>query len=133
MTEFWGPRTGKLGSPYVGLVVIDAKLDSGLTLTLGGALPTVVISIEDRGQNCCEHRYVTTDDDVKALIGRRLTHIEPKPVPTDAPPQDDYSDVHEICFVEVQAEDQCVTLVTHNEHNGYYGGFDLCIVETEAR
>jgi hypothetical protein len=36
-------------------------------------------------------------------------------------------DVHETCFVEVQATGGFITLVTHNEHNGYYGGFDPVI------
>lgn len=85
------------------------------------------IEIWDSGQSCCESRYMTTDDDVKSLVGGTLTRIEAKPGPdTEA----EY-DVHEQVFVEVGTDKGFITVVNHNEHNGYYGGFGLTITEAE--
>ena len=84
------------------------------------------IAIWDAGQSCCENRYMTTDDDVQYLVGSRLIRIEEKPGPDE---YDDENEVHETCFVEVGTDQGFITLVTHNVHNGYYGGFALEIKE----
>jgi hypothetical protein len=83
------------------------------------------ISIRDDGQSCCESRYMTTDDDPCTLVGKRLTKVEPK---EHKEKNGDY-DAHEMVFVEVAAEGEHITIVNHNEHNGYYGGFGLTITE----
>jgi hypothetical protein len=84
------------------------------------------IAIFDDGQSCCESRYITTDDDVGSLVGHILTRIEAKDGPDT---EDEHGDMHETCFVEIGTDDGFVTLVNHNEHNGYYGGFGLSITE----
>lgn len=85
------------------------------------------IEIWDDCQSCCEHRYVMTDDDPKRLIGKTLNRIEAKAGPDQ---KGEYDDEHETCFVEIGTlEGEWVTLVAHNEHNGYYGGFGLTITE----
>lgn len=84
------------------------------------------IRLFDDGQSCCESRYITTDDDPHTLAGKRLARIEAKP----GPEVEEEYETHEQVFVEVLTEDgTCVTLCTHNEHNGYYGGFGLSIKE----
>jgi len=75
----------------------------------------------DGGQSCCETRYVTTDDDPVTLVGNCIVSITTKPGPCE---DVDYT-VHEQVFVEVQTTGGFITLVTHNEHNGYYGGFSV--------
>lgn len=82
-------------------------------------------SIWDDGQSCCESRYMRTDDDVQSLVGHTLARIEAK----DGPNEPGDYDEHEICFVEVGTDQGFITLVNHNEHNGYYGGFGLTITE----
>lgn len=77
------------------------------------------IQIIDAGQDCCEHRYMTTDDNVADLIGGMLRKIEEKP----GPEVEEEYDVHETCFVEVATQDDHIIITNHNEHNGYYGGF----------
>jgi hypothetical protein len=83
------------------------------------------IFISDEGQSCCERRYITCDDDLSGHEGGQLVSIN-----TDASGsgpdvgEDDYG-CHEVQFVAVQTTKGCFTLCTHNEHNGYYGGFGL--------
>jgi len=81
------------------------------------------IRVWDNGQSCCEHRYTTTDDDLSKIVGGVLRRIEAK----DAPDVKDEYGEHEQVFVEIGTDECFVTLVTHNEHNGYYGGFGLTI------
>lgn len=106
---------------YLGQRIEHAELvkdghDDKLRLRLANGL---TIDVFDDGQSCCEARSMTTDDDVSVLVGGVLRAIDEKPGPTE---DHDY-DTHETCFVEVRTDDAQVTLVNHNEHNGYYGGF----------
>lgn len=84
------------------------------------------LKIWDDGQSCCENRYMCTDDTLSDFVGTKLLHIEIK----SAPNIEDYitcDEYHEIQFLEVMTSKGCFTLVTHNEHNGYYGGFTIRI------
>ena len=85
------------------------------------------IQIWDGGQSCCEHRYITTDDNPADLVGKKLTNIEI----ADAPDAEDSNDdsPHEVQFLRIHAEDETVVFETHNEHNGYYGGFWIQVKE----
>ena len=109
---------------YYGQRVTAAAIDDErLTLTL---FPSgKVIQIWDNGQSCCESRYMTTDDDVQSLVGHELRRIETK----DGPNQTDGYGEHEQVFIEVGTDVGFITIVNHNEHNGYYGGFGLTITE----
>jgi hypothetical protein len=110
-------------SEYYGRKILGAAMeDDTLSLQLDGGK---TISIWDSGQSCCEERYMTTDDDIGSLIGAVLARIEAKSGPDiDA----EYGE-HETIFVEVGTDKGFVTIVNHNEHNGYYGGFGLTITE----
>lgn len=88
----------------------------------------VCIDIYDNGQSCCERRYMHTDDDIKWLIGKTLVGISEKEVKKTT---GEYGDPHEIVFLEIMTNDGAVTFSNHNEHNGYYGGFELTIVERQ--
>lgn len=77
------------------------------------------LRIWDDGQSCCEHRYMSSDDDLKYYIGSKFTGAEIR----DAPNMDDVYDVHEVQFLIVNTDKGDFTVETHNEHNGYYGGF----------
>lgn len=83
-----------------------------------------IIRLWDDGQSCCESRYMTCDDDVGVLVGGALRRIEAKNyVEKDA----DHGDCHDEVFVEIATDTAFITLVNHNQHNGYYGGFGLSI------
>jgi hypothetical protein len=93
------------------------------------------LCIWDGGQSCCESRYMTCDDDLSGHEGGALLSVD---LDAAAPPKadvkaksetagDDWDDgdCHETQFVKVQTTKGSFTLCTHNEHNGYYGGFSL--------
>lgn len=85
------------------------------------------LKISDEGQSCCENRYMSTDDDLSEFIGAKLLGAAIK----DAPDVDDYEwGLHEVQFLEVKTDRGVFTMASHNEHNGYYGGFSVrCAVE----
>ncbi len=85
------------------------------------------IKILDDGQSCCESRYMTCEDDPNRLAGGILTSIETKEAM--APPGGDGE--HEIVFVDIKTDKDTIQLATHNEHNGYYGGFSLVVKEVK--
>lgn len=108
---------------YYGNKILEVKMaDEKLTLKLSN---DKVIYIWDNGQSCCESRYMTTDDNINSLVGHTLTRIEAKEGPNK---EDEYGD-HEQVFVEIGTDIGFITIVNHNEHNGYYGGFGLTITE----
>lgn len=76
----------------------------------------------DDGQSCCESRYMRTDDDLTHFIGATLVDAEIKDAPNV---EDDEYGEHEVQFLEVKTSKGCFTMASHNEHNGYYGGFSI--------
>lgn len=82
------------------------------------------IKIWDDGQSCCEHRYMTTNDDLPYFVGSKFLNVELR----EAPSKDtEYGDVHEVQFLLVNTNKGTFTIESHNEHNGYYGGFWIVI------
>lgn len=79
----------------------------------------------DAGQACCESRYMTTDDDLQYHIGAKFQGVEVQ----DAPSRPCEYDKHDCQFLLVTTSNGVFTIETHNEHNGYYGGFDLECVD----
>ena len=82
------------------------------------------LCIWDGGQSCCESRYITCDDDLSGHEGGHLVSIDTD-APGAQPDEEDHWGCHEVQFVKVQTTKGSFTLCTHNEHNGYYGGFSL--------
>lgn len=85
------------------------------------------ISLFDDGQSCCEKRYITCDDDLNFLVGKQIIDVVKKNF--NKTYEDDVHEIMfvEIMFVEILTKDGSITLCTHNEHNGYYGGFSIAI------
>jgi hypothetical protein len=77
------------------------------------------LRITDEGQSCCESRYMTCDDDLATYVGATLVDITVESGP-DLP---GYGEDHEQRFLRVSTDLGTVVVCTHNEHNGYYGGF----------
>jgi hypothetical protein len=80
------------------------------------------MKLQDDGRSCCESRYMTCDDDLSAYVGAALLGAEVLPAP---PVSEDeaHGDCHEVEFLVVTTSAGKITAETHNEHNGYYGGF----------
>lgn len=77
------------------------------------------LTLRDAGQSCCEKRYMRTDDDLPYFVGATLLGAETR----DAPSEDAEYDSHEVEFLVVTTSRGVFTMSSHNEHNGYYGGF----------
>ena len=123
MLHMLGGGSEHSASEYYGRTICEAEIvDDRLRLTLDGGKK---IEIWDDGQSCCEHRFMTCDDDLSSLLGHKIVRIEVKNGP-DAPAE---YDCHETCFVEIGTDQNFVTLTNHTEHNGYYGSFGLTITE----
>jgi hypothetical protein len=92
--------------------------DGGLVIDF---IDSTGIVLFDDGRSCCENRYVHTDDDLAAFTGAVFLGCEIREA-SNVP--DEYGD-HEVQFLLVHTSLGVVTIETHNEHNGYYGGFYL--------
>ena len=82
----------------------------------------------DEGGQCCEVRYMTCDDNLRDFTGDRLLGWEV----LDAPERDGSGDVHEVQFLHVRTSGGTITCETHNEHNGFYGGFEVRVRELDS-
>lgn len=112
---------------YYGQTIVSAEIVDGKKLLLSLS-DGRVIEIWDDGQSCCEYRHMSTDDDVSSIVGGKLVRIEVKKAPT----YEEVYEVHEQAFVEVATDKGFITIVNHNEHNGWYGGFGLTITELKT-
>lgn len=79
--------------------------------------------IWDDGQSCCESRYMTTDDDLSHYVGSTIRDVEI----ADAPAREDEYECHEVQFLRIKTTKGTLVMETHNQHNGYYGGFYIRI------
>lgn len=79
------------------------------------------IVLFDDGRSCCENRYMHTDDDLQSFVSSQFVGVEVR----DGGSTDSKYDVHEMQFLLVHTDLGTFTVETHNEHNGYYGGFSL--------
>lgn len=111
----------KLG---IGKKITDIQIqDNALRLVFGRHF-TLIIS--DEGRNCCESRYMRSDDNLKKFVGGKLLDAVSKSAPDG---QNEYG-YHEIQFLDIKTSKGIFTLSNHNEHNGHYGGFSIkCRVE----
>lgn len=112
-------------SEYVGRKIVSAALDSEANRVRLAFEDGAKIAIWDDGQSFCESRYITCDDDFAKIVGGVLLSIDAK----DAPDIEDGYETHEQVFIDLVTTEGTITFTTHNEHNGYYGGFGLTITD----
>ena len=96
----------------------DDRDNNGLRF---GFTDGTTLAIFDDGQSCCEHRYMHTDDPLDAFVGAQFRGAEVR----DGPTEDTEYEIKESQFLIVHTSAGDFTVVNYNEHNGYYGGFDL--------
>ena len=80
--------------------------------------------IEDNLQQCCEYRYMTTDDKLTDFVGADLINIEIRDTGMYGDAGFGYDN---ISFLLVTTSLGVFTIENHNEHNGYYGGFNIIV------
>lgn len=99
---------------------IDEEIgeDGALVITFQNG---AVLHIRDTARSCCESRYMTCEDDLTQFKGATLKDI----IVEDGPTKETWGEPHEIQFLRVHTSNGVFTVETHNEHNGYYGGFWL--------
>ena len=88
------------------------------------------VFIMDNGQSCCESRYMSTDDDLSSMAGETLVSIEERQMAGSD--DDDSGGRHDERALIITTDRAAYTIVNHNEHNGYYGGFSLEASLSEA-
>ena len=84
------------------------------------------LELYDSMQECCEERYMRTDDDLEEFIGAVLLDFELKDVfeEDDDGMAENYENVyHEIQFLDVKTDKGVFQMANHNRSNGYYDGF----------
>lgn len=87
------------------------------------------LSLYDDDRQCCEYRYITTDDDLGAFIGAQYLGYR---VLDAADRNSDEGDAHEVQFLVISTSLGVFVCETHNEHNGYYSGFNIVEVWNNA-
>lgn len=88
------------------------------------------IGLSDEQSGCCNRTYMTADgDDLSYYIGSKLLGVEVLDGPESIEESAEANDCHEIQFLNIQTSTGVAAFSNHNEHNGYYGGFDLKIRE----
>lgn len=80
-----------------------------------------ILSIEDAGQSCCEHRYMSTGDDLSTFADSDFMNAEI----AQGPDEPDQYGEHEVQFLNITTSKGVAQFANHNEHNGYYGGFSI--------
>lgn len=101
--------------------------DGALKIWFG---PEKGIQFFDTARSCCESRYLTTDDDLGSFRdtifkGAELRDMGGPAINEPDQEEDAYGDEQEEQCLIVQTNVGEFTVVSHNNHNGYYGG--ICI------
>jgi hypothetical protein len=87
------------------------------------------LHFKDEGQSCCESRYMSCDDRLSDFHLAEFRGAEIK----EADSVEAEYDYHDQEFLEIQTSKGVFTVVNHNEHNGYYGGFYIRMSASEGR
>jgi hypothetical protein len=124
---------GLLSKDSAEVVTRHAGKVIGVARMLGESLQLVfvdgcAIRIADDAQACCEVRDMTCDDDLESFRGDKFLGVDVLDV-LDGPAVSD-SSAHNVLFLHVRTSGGSITCQTHNEHNGYYGGFDVVVKES---
>lgn len=107
-----------IGKRIKGIEIVDEN-DGQLLVTFADG---AALQLFDAGRSCCESRYMQTDDDLSAFVGAEFRGVRVEDGPTT---EDEYGEAHESQFLLVDTSLGTFTVTTHNEHNGYYGGFAI--------
>lgn len=112
--------------PVIGKAISSVGIDNAANGGDGALVFTFTdgyrLSLFDSGRSCCESRYLTTDDNLAYYAGATFNDAEVEEGPGITA---EYGEEHETAFLKVHTSLGTFTVTTHNEHNGWYGGFWL--------
>jgi hypothetical protein len=111
----------------IGKTISSVTLDKDTNQLRIAFSDKTAISVWDSGQSCCESRYMRSDDDLTYYTGAQLFGMEIR----EAPSIPSGGEKHEVQFLAVKTSKGEFVLSSHNERNGYYGGFSIQIVNEE--
>ena len=138
----FGARHSSLGESYRTMLSDDGSTATAIRSCLGKTVVSIrldvtsdphalriafadsVLSIFDSGQSCCETRYMACDDDLPSFSGGVLVEVDVRTAAQTSDSVPEWSE-HDIQFLVVKTSKGDITVATHNEHNGYYGGFSI--------
>ena len=131
LNRLLGDDGGAIFRTAIGKTITTLSLDPGEDSTEDKLRMTFddgsKIAIYDNGQSCCEHRYMSTDDDLTVHIDAILVSGELR----DGPDKDGEDDTLECQFLLITTSRGVFTMANYNSHNGYYGGFALRVISEE--
>jgi hypothetical protein len=114
-----GGRTEKAVNATVGKKITSVTLENDVIII--GVEDGTKISVRDDGQSCCESRFITTDADLPSYRGKTIRGYELRQMPDG----DDGYECHDQQAFVILTDEGNIDFVTHNQHNGYYGGFSV--------
>lgn len=107
--------------PLLGQTITGIVVNYNETILRFGGDPVTQLRLWD-SPDCCEDRYMSTDDDLAYYEGAKLVDVEIR----EAPPIEETNSVeHEMHFLVIKTDRGEFVVEQHNEHNGYYGGLSL--------
>jgi hypothetical protein len=119
INELVGDNGGDAVGKSIGKKIAAVELDDdALHLSFEDG---TTMRVWDAGQSCCESRYMQSDADLPAFVGAEFLGLEVGEAAADTP--DEYGGAHETQFLNIKTSKGVLDAVTHNAHNGYYGGF----------
>lgn len=74
----------------------------------------------DGGQQCCEHRYMETSDNLPSFEGAIFKGAE-------------VWEHDNMAFLKIRTDKGVLTIDNYNKHNGYYAGFEINAVAFSER
>ena len=99
-------------------------LDDSLTFRFDNAR----LILSDRRPDCCEYRYLRTDDDLHQFIGASIIDMGVSETPQEEiiePRRNVENPYHTAQFLRVLTTQGVLVISVHNDHNGYYEGITL--------
>lgn len=133
---------GKLFGVDTGYKFVELALGkkvASLNISAGDTDSQMLIIVFDDGsgiviqdhQECCEERWMHTDDKLSDYVGSTFLGIEK--VPCSEVQMNEDEEPTEIEFLNIKTSVGVLTIVNHNSPNGYYGGFSVTVKPMAAR
>lgn len=126
--EGYGPISGlQQYESALGETITSAALaQNDTTLVLEFRTFSLQVHNYNPDSGCDTTRYITLDgEDISYYVGAIFFGLQIKPAGRTSVPRGEYGGYEETEFLDVHTSKGVFTVACHNDHNGYYGGFNL--------